>query len=135
MKWLAVVAVVVGCDRRPAVTSCDDNLRGMWRTDTGAWAIIDYGATLEAYPQFDDGVAGGAPRVIDLARTNKLAGEVKRRFTSGAHHCVATAPIRVAKCKDNTLQVVLADPQPPVRFESCAWGKPAESRVEHWHRE
>jgi hypothetical protein len=88
--------------------------------------------------------------VIDLARKDKLAGprvtdprrpdsgpvgEVKRRFTQGAHHCVATAPIRVAKCKDNELQVIAADPQPPLRFDPCAWGKPAQSRVEHWRRE
>lgn len=132
---LAAIALA-GCDRRPAVSSCDDDLHGVWIDDAGArWSLIDHGKSIEAFPIFDDAVPSGAPRVIDLERKDKLAGSVSRRFRQRAGECVATAPIRVAKCKDNTLQVIVADPQPPVGFAPCAWGRPAESRVEHWRRE
>jgi hypothetical protein len=136
MKWLAAAAMLVACDRQPAVTSCDDDLRGTWVTDTGArWSVLDYGKNLEAYPAFDDAVPGGAPRVITIERGQKLAGEVRRRFMRRGDACDASAPIRVAKCKDNALQVVIADPQPPLAFAPCAWSQLAASRLERWHRE
>jgi hypothetical protein len=136
LRALVVVAALCGCDRRPAVTSCDDDLRGVWIADGGArWSLLDHGATVELFPLFDDAVPGGAPRVIDLERKDKLAGSVERRFMQRGDECVAKAPIRIAKCKASTLQVIVQDPQPPIGFSPCAWGKPAESRVEHWHRE
>ena len=140
MKWalaaMAVVVALAACDRRPTVTSCDDDLHGVWITDTGAkWSLLDTGNTLEAFPTFDDAVPTGAPRVIDIKRADKLSGTVTRRFMQGATECAAKAPIRIAKCKDNTLQIVVADPQPPLQFSPCSWGKPAESRLEHWHRD
>lgn len=136
MRWALAALAVVACDRRTPVASCDDVLHGVWVTDTGArWSVLDHGQTLEAFPLFDDAIADGAPRVIDLKRTDKLAGQVARRFARGADLCTATVPIRVTTCKANTLQVVLADPQPPLAFSPCRWGKPAESRVEHWRRE
>lgn len=135
MKWAIAAVALIACDRRAPVASCDDDLHGVWITDTGAmWSVLDYGRKLEAFPLFDDAVGSGAPRVIDLDRRTKLAGEVTRRFAQRADVCEAKAPIRIAKCKDNTLQVVLADPQPPLTFSPCAWGKPADSRVEHWRR-
>jgi hypothetical protein len=135
-RLAAVAVLLVACDRRPPVTSCDDDLRGVWVTDGGArWSLLDHGATVEAFPVFDDAVPGGAPRVIDLERKDKLAGFVKRRYMQGPAECVAQAPIRIAKCKESTLQVVVADPQPPLSFTPCTWGTPAESRLEHWRRE
>ena len=136
-RALAVaVLLLVACNRRAAVTSCDDDLHGVWVAPDGArWDMLDHGATLEAYPMFDDAVAEGAPRRIALERHQKLAGEMMRRYTRGAESCEAHAPLRIAKCKDNELQVVLADPQPPLAFAPCTWGRPADSRLEHWHRE
>jgi hypothetical protein len=138
LMWRALIAVAVvqGCDRRPTVTSCDDDLHGVWVADGSArWSLIDYGKTLEAFPLFDDAVPAGAPRVIDVERPAKLAGEVKRRYTQGGDECVGKAPFRIAKCTANSLQVIVADPQPPLGFSPCAWGKPAESRVETWRRD
>jgi hypothetical protein len=133
MRALLVAAALLGCDRRAAVSSCDDDLHGVWIADGGArWSLIDHGKTLEAYPLFDDGLP---PRLIDLERRDKLAGEVKRRYMQRGDECISKAPIRIAKCKDNTLQVVVADPQPPIGFAPCAWGQPAASRVEQWRRE
>lgn len=133
---MAVVAALAACDRQSPVTSCDDDLHGVWITDTGAkWSLLDNGRTLEAYPLFDDAVPGGAPRVIDVRRADKLSGTVTRRFMQGADECAAKAPMRVAKCKASTLQIVVADPQPPLSFSPCSWGKPADSRVEHWRRQ
>lgn len=131
-----VAALAAACDRRPAITSCDDDLHGVWITDSGAkWSLLDTGRTLEAFPMFDDAVPGGAPRVIDVKRADKLTGTVTRRYMPGADECAAKAPIRIAKCKENTLQIVVADPQPPLSFTPCSWGKPAESRLEHWRRD
>lgn len=138
MKLCVLLVVVAACDRRPAVTSCDDDLHGVWITPTGArWMLLDNDATLEAYPLFDDGVADAAPRVIDLHRGEKLTltGDVKRRYQQQAAICEARSPIRIAKCKANELQIVLADPQPPLQMSPCAWGQPAASRIEHWRRE
>ena len=133
---LLAATLLGACDRRPAVTSCDDDLHGVWVTDTGArWALLDHGATLEGYAVFDDAIPAGAPRVIDLTRAERFAGEVSRRFTRGADACVAKTPIRIAKCKASTLQVVVADPQPPLSYAPCTWGRPAASRVEHWRRD
>lgn len=135
MKWLAAAVMLVACDRRPAVTSCDDDLHGTWISDTGArWSVLDDGTRLDAFPAFDDAVTDGAPRVIGLARGD-LRGEVKRRFMRRGDACEAHAPIRIAKCSANTLQVVVADPQPPLAFAPCTWPRPAASRLEHWRRE
>jgi hypothetical protein len=97
--------------------------------------MLDNGATLEAYPMFDDGVPEGAPRVIDVSRADKLAGSIKRRYMRGPDACEAQAPIRFAKCKDNALQVVLTDVIAPLEYVPCAWSRPAPSRVEWWKRD
>ena len=136
MKWALALLGIVACDRQPPVATCNDNLRGVWVSEAGArWSLLDHGKTLEAFPLFDDAVPEGAPRVIDLARTEALAGEIKRRYMRGAEVCDAHAPIHVTKCEANTLQVVLADPQPPLQFAACQWPLAAPSRVERWRRE
>jgi len=97
--------------------------------------MLDHDATLEAYPMFDDGSADGAPRAIDLTRTEKLEGQIKRRFMRGADLCDAHAPIRIVKCKANALEVVLADVPAPLAYAPCEWPRSAPSRVEWWRRE
>jgi hypothetical protein len=135
MKWALAAVVLIACDRRAPVATCDDDLHGVWVTDTGAtWSVLDYGKKLEAFPLFDDAAGSGAPRALDLDRTAKLSGEVTRRFTQREGSCDAKAQIRITKCAANTLQVVIADPQPPLSFSPCAWGKPADSRIETWRR-
>ena len=148
MRWLIAVVVVTACDRQPAVTSCRADLHGVWIAPSGErWALLDHGGTLEAFALFDDAILAtaaapaGAPRVIDLARDDAsapdgtLAGEVKRRFTRGGDHCDARAALHVTACDAAGLQVVIADPQPPLAFAPCAWGAPPTSRVERWRRE
>jgi hypothetical protein len=138
LVWAMLVAA---CTRRPAITSCDADLHGVWVTPSGArWMMLDNGATLEAYPMFDDAIprnAGieGAPRALDLSRGEKLAGAIKRRYMQGGDTCEAQAPIRIAKCKDDALQVVLADVPAPLSFAPCEWPRPAPSRVEWWKRD
>lgn len=145
---LAVIAATMtACDRAPAVTSCNDALHGVWVAPGGArWALLDHGTTLEAFALFDDTVPGGAPRVIDLARAaaldsadgaraDKLTGEVKRRFMRGGDACVARAPIRITRCGDRELELVVADPPAPLGYAPCTWPRHAPSRVERWRRE
>lgn len=136
IRWVALLAVAA-CHSRPDVTSCDDDLHGVWVSDAHGqrWMILDNGPTLEAYPLFDDHVDSGAPRVIDLRRGERFVGEVKRRFNRGADECWATSPVRVAKCKENSLHLVIADPPTPLQFSPCQWPRGNEPELDHWHRE
>ncbi len=144
MKRAAIVAAVLcACDRQPAIHSCDDDLRGVWRTETGeTWMILDGGTALEIYPLFDDAAPQGAPgdvvrapRVIDLARTpGGLTGQLHRRYMRRADACDAKLPARITECGE-TIDIVLADPAPPLSFTPCTWGRPNESRRERWRRD
>ena len=143
MRAAATFAVVVaavggcagGCDRAP-IASCRDDLRGVWVAPAGAhWMLLDNGATLEGYPLFDDTVPSGAPRLIDLARGDKLAGHVKRRYMQRAHTCDARAPFTITACRGDELQVVLGDVSPPLTFGPCTWSPQVPSRVETWRRQ
>ncbi len=131
---LAVAAIfVVACDR-PPISSCDDKLAGEWIAPSGRWMVIDNGPTLEVYPLFDDSVPDGAPRLIDLRRDGKLAGDLKRRFMRRAAICEARAPVRVTACKDDTLQLVIGEVHPPLSYEPCSWPQ-ALTHVEQWRRD
>lgn len=137
-------ATLTACERRLSVTSCADNLHGIWVAPGGArWAFVDQGSRLAGFPLFDDAAADGAPRVIELARSaapgappgGSLAGEVTRRFMRGGDACEARAPIRITRCSDAELEMVVADPAPPLGYAPCAWGAAPDTRVERWRRE
>jgi hypothetical protein len=100
-----------------------------------------------------------APRVIDLTRRSGrtsaappasepsrsgdgapdpgpgLAGTVHRRYLAGVASCEARVPVHVSRCADDSLDLVLADPSPPLGFTPCTWPRPAQSRRVRWHRE
>ena len=141
MKLAAVaVALLCACDREPRVSSCDQDLGGVWRTEAGErWMILDGGDALEVYPLFPDVPASAlevAPRVIDLSRQDgKLAGVVRRRYMRASDACDAAAPAHVTSCASGTLELVLADPVPPLGFAPCSWPRPAASRRERWRAE
>jgi hypothetical protein len=140
---------LAACHRRAPLASCRDNLRGVYTTgEAGAerWMILDTGDALEAYPLFPD-VDGPreleiAPRRIDLARSPSasagpvtLAGTVHRRYMRGADRCDAELAVHVTRCAGDTLELVLADPDPPLGFSPCRWPGPAPSRQVRWQRE
>lgn len=137
---LAIALSIGACHRPTPVTTCTDDLSGVWRSEAGArWMILDSGAALEAYPLFDDTRPANAPtdleigaRVIDLARTD---GEVKRRYLRAGDECLAPAPAHLVTCRDDTLEIVLADPAPPISFAPCRAGRPEPSHRERWRRE
>lgn len=134
MRGLLVVVLAAACSQPPPLTSCDESLRGVWRAGDRRWMILDAGRTLEIYPLFPDG--DPAPRVIDLERGDDgLRGRVKRRYMRGATSCIASATATVTSCSGDALDLVLADPQPPLAFDPCTWGAPAPSRRERWRRE
>ncbi len=142
MAGALVLALGVGCSHRAPIASCGDDLQGAWRDAAGArWMMLDNGATLEAYPIFADVVPTApdvvaAPRVIDLTRTGTaLAGTTHRRFDRRADSCDARAPVHVTACKDDTLELVLADPAPPVDYAPCRWGGAPPSHVERWRHD
>ena len=147
---LLAAAGAGACDRRAPLASCDDDLRGVYAAGGGRWMILDGQGTLEAYPLFDDvtpqRAAGGpaaeleievAPRVIELHRTpGGVTGEVRRRYMRGSRACVAKLPVRVTACAGEALELVLADPAPPLAWDTpCRWPRPGSSRRERWIRE
>lgn len=137
-------AVITACHRRAPLASCDDDLRGVYTAGPDErWMILDSGDTLEAYPLFPD-VDGPRelevhPRRIDLTRAPApaatLAGTVHRRYMRRAEICEAQVPVHVTRCAGDTLELVLADPAPPLGFAPCTWPGPAPSRLVRWQRE
>lgn len=142
---LAAIPTLGGaCDRRPPLASCDDDLRGVYAAADGRWMVLDQRDTLEAYPLFPDAAPAPGlevgPRVIDLRRTPRgPAGSVRRRYLRGARACVARVPVRLTACRGDALELVLADPAPPLAWpgapeQPCTWSRPS-SRVERWIRD
>jgi len=59
------VLAVMACSRREPITSCDDDLRGVYAAGDERWMLLDRGDVLEAYPLFPDGMPvdpASAPR-------------------------------------------------------------------------
>ncbi len=137
-RELLVATLLVACHPTPPLTDCNDDLQGVWHSDAGDWAILDYGATLEGYPLFPDARVGQlvlAPRSLSLSRAREVSGELARRYTRGGDWCVATAAVHVTSCSGQTLELVLADPPQPLDFAPCRSGAPPDSRRERWVRE
>ena len=144
---LAVELATGGCSRRAPITSCDDDLRGVYTAgpEHGApgerWMVLDDRETLEAYPLLPDGDGPpdlvAAPRVIELVRDGRgeLAGTLRRRYMRRAERCDAQVPVHVTRCAGDTLELVLADPAPPLALAPCTWPGPGPSRVVRWRRE
>jgi hypothetical protein len=122
VKLVIAVAVIAGCDRRAPIATCKQNLSGTYLADGKRWMLEDHGDTLEAWPLFPDIPANGeleiAPRVIDFVRNDEgVSGNVRRRYMRGREQCNAKIPARITVCADDALDVVLADPVPPLQFE------------------
>jgi hypothetical protein len=66
--------------------------------------------------------------------TAGLSGALRRRYMQGAAICEARVPVHVTRCAADTLELVLADPSPPLGFAPCTWPRPAPSRVVRWRR-
>jgi hypothetical protein len=138
-----LLLAAAACSRRAPLTSCDDDLRGVYRDGEQRWMILDSEATLEAYPLFPDADAPAdvvaAPRKLELRRppagAAELAGTLHRRYMRGSASCDARVAVHVTRCAGDAIDVVLADPPPPLAFSPCAWPRPAASRLVHWQRE
>lgn len=144
---LLAVAMSLGCGGRPSLTSCEQDLGGEYRVagTTERWLVVDRDTTLEVFPMFADvpAVEGYevAPRAIDLERlaaaraSGDVAGHARRRYQRGRHACVAKVPVRITRCAEDTLDVLVADTTPPLAVEPCAFGRPEPSRRERWTRD
>jgi hypothetical protein len=118
-----VLLVLAACEHR-SVTSCADDLQGVYTTPAGErWMLLDQGKVLEAYPMFDDASGSAAPRLVDLTRGAKLDGSMTRRWGDA---CIGKGPFHVVACSSDGLDVVYAVPT------SCVAADP--SRAERWRR-
>ncbi len=99
---------------------------------------MDHGEQLEIYPAFPDVPASNlevAPRTIELWREDGvLRGNTHRRYMQGSSSCTAKVPATIARCADNTLEIVHAETVPPLSFTPCSWGRTEPARVERWTR-
>jgi hypothetical protein len=147
----AALAACTACGRASSIASCDDDLRGVYVIGGERWMILDNGRSLEAYPLFPDGAVTGdvvaAPRVIDFERAAgpapgpapasnaPIRGTLHQRFMRRAERCDAEVPVQIARCAGDTVELVLADPSPPLSFSPCEWPRPADTRVVRWRRD
>jgi len=138
------LAACTACGRASSIASCDDDLRGVYVIGGERWMILDNGRSLEAYPLFPDGAVTGdvvaAPRVIDFERAAPasnapIRGTLHQRFMRRAERCDAEVRIQISRCAGDTLELVLSDPSPPLRFSPCEWPRPGTSRAVRWRRE
>jgi hypothetical protein len=141
---LAVLAlgVAAACDHRAPIASCAQDLTGVYGSSgERRWMVLDDGDTLEAFPLFPDVPASSfaplevAPRVIELARVGPrpvIEGEVHRRYMQRADLCLARVHAAITRCAGDQLELVLADPPPPLSFAPCRWGGRAPTHVERW---
>jgi hypothetical protein len=141
IRAAALALVLAACGRRAPIASCDDDLRGVYTSGAERWMVLDDRGTLEAYPLFPDSDGPPdlvvAPRVIELVRDGRaeLSGTLRRRYMRRAQRCDAHVPVQVTRCAGDTLELVLADPAPPIELSPCTWPGPGSSRVERWRRE
>jgi hypothetical protein len=128
---LALLALVA-CSSPAPITSCESDLSGVYEADGKRWMLAESRGALEGYPIHDDSGSGEiAPRWLELARTpSGITGLVRRRHGL----CESEATIRITSCTGDTLELVLADPPPPLTTSPCTFGRPDSSRRERWRR-
>jgi hypothetical protein len=49
--------------------------------------------------------------------------------------CDAQASVQITRCAGDILELVRADPAPPIELRPCTWPRPGPSRTERWQRE
>lgn len=134
---LVALAVLTACEGT-TITSCDQDLGGEYAAGDRRWMVLDHGEQLEIYPAFPDVPVSSleiAPRTIELWREGGvLRGATHRRYMQGAASCTARVPATIARCADNTLEIVHAETAPPLGFTPCTWGRADPARVERWTR-
>jgi hypothetical protein len=82
-----------------------------------------------------DANGGSVIAAMHRRLSDEMTGTLHRRYMQRADSCDARVPVVVTRCAGDTLELVLADPSPPLAFTPCTWPRPAASRVVRWHRE
>jgi hypothetical protein len=77
-------------------------------------------------------LAAGLPRPLEQTG---LAGTLRRRYMRRAERCDGHVPVHITRCAGDTLELVLADPSPPLAYAPCTWSRPGPSRLVRWRRE
>jgi len=81
------------------------------------------------------GSSRGASASRPPARQAPVAGTLRRRYMRGAARCDAHVPVHITRCAGDTLELVLAEPSPPIEFSPCTWSRPGPSHLVRWRRE
>ena len=138
IRWALPAVALAACRPQP-IASCADDLGGVYDVAGESWMIVDGGKQLEAFPLFRDvPVVPGvevAPRFYELARAaDQLTGTLHRRYMQRSAVCDGQTAVHVIACAADTLDIVVADPVPPVGFAPCAWGRPSPSQRLRWSK-
>jgi hypothetical protein len=121
---------LAGCSSRPTVTSCADDLSGVWLADTRApsgermrFHVLDHGPSIAIFPMFDDAYppaespdsAGYDKRASDVAYApasfelrrlgQSLVGTRSVRASKGGVVCRTTRPAAIRGCERDTLEL------------------------------
>jgi hypothetical protein len=72
---------------------------------------------------------------VTLQVAGMLRGTLRQRVMRRAERCDASVPVEVTRCAGDMLELVLADPSPPIAFSPCVWAQPGQSRIVRWQRE
>lgn len=141
--WCALGALG-GCSSKAAVTSCADDLTGVWLADARALSgermrfhFLDSGASIVILPMFDDSVppaesADGAahhkrtaevayaPASFDIRRRGKgLVGTRSFRASKAGVVCRITRPAAIRGCERDTLELSWV-PSVRIDWPTCA---------------
>jgi len=82
-----------------------------------------------------EGASPGSSASGSPTRKPPVAGTLRRRYMRGAARCEAHVPVHITRCAGDTLELVLADPSPPIEFSPCTWPRPGPSYLVRWRRE
>jgi hypothetical protein len=120
---VALVALVaLGCGDRE-VSSCRDDLGGIWRDAQGRRYHLVEGSPIQIFPLFDSTAPPGnapkasaavhpAPFYIELhRRPTVVSGTRKQRFARGAIICHTRTRAELTRCKGRSLEIDIAEPE------------------------
>jgi hypothetical protein len=120
------LALLFAACARPTVSSCADDLSGIWRTDDDRrFHLVDRGDVVEVYPLFDPigpdkrSPPWRTPGKTELERTGAaLVGRTTLQAQEDARRCTIVTPARLEACADDRANLSL-DLRPTPDLTTC----------------
>jgi hypothetical protein len=99
--------------------------------------VVDFQRARPGRPRPESSGSPASPDAGPQRSTGRttLTGTLRRRYMRRAERCDAHVPVHITRCAGDTLELVLADPSPPLDYAPCTWPRPGRSRLVRWRRE